>query len=258
MNKRDINREVFMITLAGMWGEFSSNESVINAFHRVGVSKDGLSIHWMQKEKFKAAEALLSNSLDNDNGKDPSPTPGTKRRRGCTKASLEEELEKAKMRIEELEKQPITPDEIDGFFHFEKVRPVKTKNVRVTQVHGSLDGSQVLEMREKIEAEKKEKQTRKEMSMIEKETRAELFIKCRESCVCSKDLCNASGLKQCSSCKDVIKSHCSKAKCKKTDGTKPDMLIPACDKEQKRPRKSFKNVERCTSVGDDVEFSYLD
>ena len=67
-----------MITLAGMWGEFSSNESVINAFHRVGVSKDGLSIHWMQKEKFKAAEALLSNSLDNDNGKDPSPTPGTK------------------------------------------------------------------------------------------------------------------------------------------------------------------------------------
>ena len=53
-----INREVFMEVLADIWDKWTNTEAIIKSFKRCGISKDGLSIEWMQQEKMGAAEAL--------------------------------------------------------------------------------------------------------------------------------------------------------------------------------------------------------
>ena len=54
-----VNKEVFMNILGKMWPTWASKDSVVGAFHRVGISKEGLSVEFMQQKKFKAAEMIL-------------------------------------------------------------------------------------------------------------------------------------------------------------------------------------------------------
>ena len=46
-----LNREDFMQILADCYGEWASPEKMVNAARRVGISKDGLNINWMQQLK---------------------------------------------------------------------------------------------------------------------------------------------------------------------------------------------------------------
>ena len=50
-----VNREAFMIILANMWDKWASNISLIKAAKRVGVTPEGLSVHFMQQDKFEQA-----------------------------------------------------------------------------------------------------------------------------------------------------------------------------------------------------------
>ena len=51
-----INREGFMRILAKMWPTWAIKESIVKAAKRVGVASNGLSVLWMQQDKFSRAE----------------------------------------------------------------------------------------------------------------------------------------------------------------------------------------------------------
>ena len=81
----------------------------------------------------------------------------------------------------------------------------------------------MLELVENAEIEKSKKLEKKEGKQKEKNQRTERYLRCKYSCNCGESVCAASGLKQCEKCKDVMRSQCSKAKCK--DGaSKPSMI----------------------------------
>ena len=54
-----INREGFMTILADVWSTWTTPLSLQKAGKRVGVCSTGLSVEWMQKEKFAQAEAVV-------------------------------------------------------------------------------------------------------------------------------------------------------------------------------------------------------
>ena len=47
-----VDRRGFMTILANKWDKWTTKEKIRNAARRVGISSEGLSIEWMQKEKF--------------------------------------------------------------------------------------------------------------------------------------------------------------------------------------------------------------
>ena len=69
-----------------------------------------------------------------------------------------------------------------------------------------------------------------------REEQKSTFIECKNGCVCETTKCASSGLKQCPSCHDVLRTICSKANCKK-DGYKPTMITPKCDEKCNLLRK---------------------
>ena len=87
-----------------------------------------------------------------------------------------------------------------------------------------------------MEEEEKIKVAESNRKLLKKEQRQENFIRCKDICICSQDICLANGLKQCTSCKDIIKSQCSKRKCKVL-GVKPVMLNASSNKKGKSIKK---------------------
>jgi hypothetical protein len=52
------------------------------------------------------------------------------------------------------------------------------------------------------------------------------FYKCKKTCTCHKSKCDASGLKECSSCHNILQSICGKAACQK-NRKRPIMIYPS-------------------------------
>lgn len=117
-------------------------------------------------------------------------------------------------------------EEIPGLLTVKRVKHKelnKTKNTRVTNVHGSMEAQDILSKVEAIEKEKKEKKTQKEERHQQRNNQKELFFKCKTKCMC-KGVCAAIGLKQCPVCSEVKKSVCGKAACQ-INGSKPVMIL---------------------------------
>ena len=49
-----------MKIVATLWPEWASKETIINANKKVGISSGGLSVEWMQKDKFSRAQQCIS------------------------------------------------------------------------------------------------------------------------------------------------------------------------------------------------------
>ena len=229
-----INREVFMEVLGAIWSKWTNQQAMVKAFQRVGISTSGLSVEWMQQDKFVAAEAIIH--------KEP-VTPIQRREvwevdspEGLRKDSNEYLKEKCKLYREKLKEQsetPISPDEIPGFLKVDKIKvPATKKAVRLTQITGSMEGSKILELREQAELALKEKEKVKERKKQDKKGQCESFLKCKVTCICDSILCDATGLKQCIVCQDVMKSQCTKSKCK-VNGIKLRMIMCHFDIEKK-------------------------
>ena len=96
----------------------------------------------------------------------------------------------------------------------------------------------------------------KEERLEKKREERELFFRCKEQCVCTKAKCDASGLKECSICHNILKSTCGKAACK-TDGKPLKTILPASSCKQNIKRKfdwDDKSDNEYTSADDmDVE-----
>ena len=96
-------------------------------------------------------------------------------------------------------------NEIPGFLKIDRVKPkISSRNHRVTQVHGSVEGKDVLSLVETIKYQKAKKEQAKADKLEEKRKNTELFLKCKDSCRCAKKPCAAAGLKQCTSCHNVL------------------------------------------------------
>ena len=108
-----------------------------------------------------------------------------------------------------------------------KVKPkdVKKKSTKITNVHGSMEGQDILKKVEALEKEKEKKKNDAEARKIEKEELRERFFKCKSKCIC-KGICKAKDLKECPHCHSIMKSTCSKIKCQ-VNGKKPLMIRPA-------------------------------
>ena len=73
----------------------------------------------------------------------------------------------------------------------------KTKNTRVTSIHGSMEAQNIVKEVELIENGKKKKQDQKEKKKQEKDKEKEQFYKCKSKCVCAKCICAIKGFKEC-------------------------------------------------------------
>ena len=234
-----VNREVFMEILADVWKNWTTKESVIKAWKRCGISAEGLSYEWMQQDKLKAGDALVEEAAPTTPQKKKEPwdidSP-----KGVRKGSLEYERKKNELYREALRKMSqtiVSPDEVEGFMQIDKIRvPAKRRAVRLTAVHGSMEGSEVLKLREAAEKVQEEKTKQKNEKLKDKSQQKNDFITCKVSCVCKENVCKASGFKQCPVCSEVMKSQCSKKKCS-VNGIKPLMVFCAFDAQKKSKRK---------------------
>ena len=144
-------------------------------------------------------------------------------------------------------------DDIPGLLTINKVKPkeLTKKSTRVTNVHGSMEGQDILARAEIVQKEK-EKKKEAESRKRSKERFKELFYKCKSKCFCVGP-CNAKGWKECPNCHSIMKSTCSKTACQ-VAGRKPVMICPASStvlstsKKQKQVKKFFDEDQKDSSL----------
>ena len=79
--------------------------------------------------------------------------------------------------IDELQERSIQFREIPGFMTIQKVKPkMKSKNTRITQVHGTMNVKKVIELLKGIEEKKEEKVKSKEEAIKKKESAKQAFL----------------------------------------------------------------------------------
>ena len=245
-----INREGFMTILGEIWDVWAPKDVIINAAQRVGISSKGLDVQKMQQDKFEQA----ARCMETENNKTTQCTPRktrsseaatptrmanapttpnslskiakTKYRYGSSKY-WQFMFEQSQKNIKTCYEKSLKLDEIPGLLTINKVKPkdLSKKSTRVTNVHGSMEGKDILERVEVLQKEKEKKKNDLEAKKQEKAKLNELFYKCKSKCVC-KGVCNAKYLKQCPNCNTVMKSTCSKMACQ-VAGKKPTMIRPA-------------------------------
>ena len=127
--------------------------------------------------------------------------------------------------IKELNEKSLSLEYIPWLLTIEKVKPKMSKETRVTQVHGSMHGQDILKLVKEIKEKKDSKKLAVEHKVKQKEDERQNFVRCKENCVCGENKCIALGLKECSSFHSILRSICSKAG-SKTNGKRPEMIIP--------------------------------
>lgn len=229
-----------MIILGHLWDNWVSKESLRGAAKRVGISAEGLSIHYMQKEKFEQAETIMEVDEEPQSSSrcDVVASPKDIRKGSAQYWQRKYEMAQAIILVEASEKS-LKLEEIPGFLPIAKVKPKKNvENTRVTQICGSMEGKDVLQVVEDLKKKKEEKAQAKEAKNERKREQKELFYRCKEKCVCRKSKCEAAGLKECPICHDILRSVCSKAACK-VDGKCPQMIIPANHSAKKSVKRKL-------------------
>ena len=183
----------------------------------------------MQQDKFERAEACIDETnSENPSSSSPvvSPIVSPDKRRGSAEY-WKAKYEQAMSIIDERREESINIEEIPGVMTIQKVKPkTSKKSTRVTQVHGSMKGRDILATLRDIHDKKEQEKLAKEEAVQNKEEAKQAFYLCKTKCVCGEAICKALEMKECSICHNVIKSACSKASCK-IDGAKPKMILPA-------------------------------
>ena len=240
-----------MEILGEIWTSWTTPETITKADKLVGVSKDGLDIAWLNQEKMDKAEILIA---EESIAKTPSKSKGSIEsdtpegmRRGSNEY-FKFKLQKSEERKEELRKQlsierEMDLNEIPGFLESKKIRPKKKKSKKITQVHGSLSGCDILKKLEELERNKEEKirqQDEKAQALVDLRKK---FEKCKDVCVCTGAECSMKQYKQCPGCLSVQKSTCSKRACRNEDGSKQTMIRINLPTVEKSKDHSIKKTE---------------
>jgi len=164
-------------------------------------------------------------------------------------------LEKAQEIIARLQNSTPPLEEI-GLLTVRKVTPKDvTKNVRVTQVHGSMEGKDVLKLAMKIRLDKEIKEQSQKDSALKRNDIKNAFFRCKMNCVCDSTVCDAIKLKECPICHNVLKSKCRKISCQNENGEKPVMILPAAAKAGPSIQRKLQMSEE--SDDSDIELEKL-
>ena len=221
-----LNREDFMNILAEIWNEWAKPESIQSAGKKVGITDTGLDVDWMDQGKFERAEAILNPpSTPEKAGPSNSNIDSPPNLRKGTKEYYKFKYEQAQEKIKQLESTPFDPSEVSSVFHYDRINPKKSKNQRITSVHGSMTAKNILKVVKENNKKKEENEQKKKENKERKAKEGEMFLLCKDKCQCSRPdgKCAAIGLKQCTVCQSVLKSQCGKKACRSTDGSKPVM-----------------------------------
>ena len=161
-----------------------------------------------------------------------------------TTAYWKKKCESAVDVISMLSDSSIDLENIPGLLKVNKITPKQSKeNVRVTQVQGSMEGKKILERVSEIKKEKEKKEAAKEKAKQETQNRISMFHQCKNGCICNNTPCQAKGLQECSRCHNILRSVCSRTKCKGEDGSKPLMIKQAVPNGTKSRRLKFDNSD---------------
>ena len=129
--------------------------------------------------------------------------------------------------VEESNEKNVQLDQIPDLLTINKITPKRTEtNVRVVQVCESMQGKDMLQVVKSTSEEKSWNVEGKKAKKIQKLNDTAAFYKCKETCMCHKSKCEASGFKECSSCHNVLRSICGKVGCRK-NGKRPMMIYPS-------------------------------
>ena len=116
----------------------------------------------------------------------------------------------------------------------------------------SMEGKKILEMVSAIKKDKEEKEAAKNRVKQEAQKRVSMFHQCKDGCVCNKTPCQARGLQECTNCHNVLRSVCSRTKCKGEDGSKPTMIKLAVPSGSRCKRLKFEVCADSESDGDSL------
>ena len=170
----------------------------------------------MQQDKFDAAERLFGESASTSTTASVTPA-SPKHLRKDSDAYWKAKL----LSLQEASAQPrkcsqeVVLNEVPGLLTVERIptNREKKKQVRVTQICGSMTARDVISTVKDVQEKKDDVLKAKDKRMSDKLEREKVFLVCQSKCTCKKNACNASGLKQCPVCKDVMKSACRKKTC---------------------------------------------
>ena len=209
----NFKRESFMNILAECWEEFATPTVLINAAKRVGISSEGLNEKWMNQAMFQRAAALLTPPTPMESSSASSASQSTfnlsspSKEKNIRKYSVtwyQHKLKESQMEIDRLRNTPLSPDTVEGLMPMKKIEPKKSKNIRLTQTHGSMRVKDMLTKVHEKNAAEEEKQKKKDDVEKNKEEIRAAFDICKDSCICD-GVCVVKGLKQCRSNKGPTK-----------------------------------------------------
>ena len=121
-----------MNILAELWNYWAMPERIQKAAKRVGVSKDGLSIKWMDQDKFEQAEAILHPPTST---KTIGPEFQVNSPKGVRRHSAAYWKALYLQRTEQLqEKETYEIESVPGLLPYKKVKPNETVR-RITKGH---------------------------------------------------------------------------------------------------------------------------
>ena len=140
-----INRQAFMLSLADMWDEWATPNTIRKAVRKVGISEEGLSFTDMQQEKFFQAENLMDieKSAHSPVPSSSSPAPSSPTLSPASPKHLRKESamywkaksEVAQQLIHDCNEKSLRLEEIPGLLTVQKVKPkqLTKSSTRVTQ-----------------------------------------------------------------------------------------------------------------------------
>ena len=104
--------------------------------------------------------------------------------------------------ITDLHEKSINLNETLGLLTIQKIKSTQSNGMhkattRITLVHGSMEGQDVLKLVESINNSKEKKVQEKEDREQKKNEETELFYRCKERCISDNSICKAAKLKQC-------------------------------------------------------------
>ena len=155
-----------MRILSQAWPKWYTNELLQVAGKRVGITEYGLNVNWMQQKMFDRAEQLMAESPEKKdlNLSVSSPIGVRKFSRDYYRlkyAAAEEMLN---------EHRNLDAADVPGLLSIKTVTPkVKaTKNIRLTQMYGSMTGKDALKMAAEVQAKKQEVEDKKTASVAKR------------------------------------------------------------------------------------------
>ena len=76
---------------------------------------------------------------------------------------------------------------------------------KITNVHGCPNVQGIMEKSKEVTEKNEEVKKALKASQDQKEWRKQVFLKCKDECLCKKKTCEAIDFKQCSTCHDILK-----------------------------------------------------